>query len=70
VVDQYANSYSMVAAERFALLALGRAWTLLGSRKKLEARKMLENAAEFPASGARFVGRQQLLLHLVCLDCF
>jgi len=31
-------------------MALGRAWTLLGSRKKLEARKMLENAAESPAS--------------------
>jgi len=28
----------------------------LGAGKKLEARKMLENAAESPASGARFVG--------------
>jgi len=28
---------------------------MLGSRKKLEARKMLENAAESPASSARFV---------------
>ncbi len=26
-------------------------------QKKLEARKMLENAAESPASSARFVGR-------------
>jgi hypothetical protein len=29
---------------------------MLGSRKKLEARKMLENAAESHTSGARFVG--------------
>jgi hypothetical protein len=41
----------------FALLVLGRAWTLLGSRKKPEARKMLVNVAESPASSARFVGR-------------
>jgi hypothetical protein len=44
------------ACQRFALPALGRAWTMLGSRKKLEARKMLENAAESHTSGARFVG--------------
>ena len=34
------------------VLALGRTWTLLGSRKMLAA-----GAADFPASGARFVGR-------------
>jgi len=45
------------ASQRFALLALGRAWTLFGSRKKLEARKMLENRADSPASSARFVGQ-------------
>jgi hypothetical protein len=37
--------------------ALGRAWILFGSRKKLEARKMLVNCAESPASSARFVGQ-------------
>ena len=30
----------------------------LGAEKKLEARKMLENAAESPASRARGVGRR------------
>jgi len=30
---------------------------MLGSRKKPEARKMLENAAESHTSGARFVGQ-------------
>jgi len=42
-------------AQRFALPACGRAWTMFGSRKKLEARKMPENAAESHTSGARFV---------------
>jgi len=50
-------------AQRFVLAAVGRAWTLLGSRKKLEARKMLEKAAESHTSGARFVGR--LLGHVL-----
>lgn len=46
------------------VLVLGRAWILLGSRKKTEASlswltgqgKMLENAVESPASSVRFVG--------------
>jgi hypothetical protein len=44
-------------AQRFALPACGRAWTMLWEQEKLEARKMLENAAESHTSGARFVGR-------------
>jgi hypothetical protein len=43
--------------QRFALAAGGRAWIRLGSRKKPEARKMLENGAESHQSAARFVGR-------------
>ena len=46
--------------QRFLLPACGRAWILFGSRTKLEARKMLENAAESHTSGAlsrRFSGR-------------
>jgi len=44
------------AAQRFALLALGRTVDSAWEQKKLEARKLLENATEFPASSARFVG--------------
>jgi len=43
-------------AQRFALAAGGRVWIRLGSRKKPEARKMLENGAESHQSAARFVG--------------
>ena len=44
------------ATQRFAFVDSGQAWTLLGSRKKLEARKMLAvGAAESPAPNARFV---------------
>jgi hypothetical protein len=32
-------------------------------QEKLEARKMLENAAESPASSARFVGRSAASIH-------
>jgi hypothetical protein len=32
-----------------------------GEQEKLEARKMLENAAESPASSARFVGTLYML---------
>jgi hypothetical protein len=35
----------------------GRAWTMFESRKKLETRKRLKNAAESHTSGTRFVGR-------------
>jgi hypothetical protein len=45
------------AAQRFALPALGRAAGRRPTGKMLRRRKMLENAAESPASGARFVGR-------------
>jgi len=46
-----------IAAERFALAAGGRAGIRSESRKKPEARKMLENAAESHTSTARFVGQ-------------
>jgi len=46
-----------LTAQRNALLALGRAWILFESRKKLEARKMFENAAESPASSSRCVSQ-------------
>jgi hypothetical protein len=42
-------------AQRIALLAAGQAWILLGSRKKIEDRKMLENRTESPPSTVRFV---------------
>jgi len=45
------------AAERFALPALGRAAERRPTGKMIRRRKMLENAAESPASGARFVGK-------------
>ena len=44
-------------AQRFALGA-GAGVDSVWEQKKLEARKMLENAAESPASSARFVGRR------------
>jgi len=44
-------------AQRFALPASGRAWIMLESGEKLEARKMLVNRADSHLSGARFVGR-------------
>jgi hypothetical protein len=48
-------AFFVLASQRFALAAGGRAWIRLGSRKKPEARKMLENAAESHQSAARFV---------------
>jgi hypothetical protein len=48
--------YMLVAAPTICVLALGRAWILFGSRKKLEARKLFENSAESHPSAARFVG--------------
>ncbi len=50
-------SFSRGNAQRFALPACGRAWTMLGSRKKLEARKMPVNRADSHTSGARGVGQ-------------
>ena len=44
------------AAQRFALLALEWAWTLLGSRRNSNPEELLENGAESSASSARFVG--------------
>ncbi len=44
-------------AQRFALPALGRGRRSRPARKMIRRRKMLENAAESPASGARYVGR-------------
>jgi len=45
------------STQRFALPALGRAAERRPIGKRLKRRKLLENAAESPASGARFVGR-------------
>jgi len=44
-----------IAAERFALPALGRAAERRPTGKMLRRRKLLEICAESPASGARFV---------------
>ena len=44
-------------AQRFSLLAGGRAWIMLIIVGNAEARKMLENAAESHQSSARGVGR-------------
>jgi hypothetical protein len=38
-------------------------------QKKLEARKILENAAESPASSARFVGRSYICFVFVQILC-
>jgi len=58
--------YFRASAQRFALPALGRAAERRPIGKMLRRRKMLENAAESPASGARFVGT----LLTLRLDCF
>ena len=44
------------ATQRHALPALGRGRRSRPTRKRLRRRKLLEIAAESPASGARFVG--------------
>jgi hypothetical protein len=49
-------------AQRFALLALGRTARSRPIGKMLRRRKLLENAAESPASSARFVGRKPICL--------
>ena len=54
-------------AQRFALLAGGRAWIILIIVGNAEARKMLENAAESHQSSARGVG-QFLTLRLSGLE--
>ena len=46
------------AAQRFALLALGRTAERRPIGKMIRRRKLLENAAESPASSARFVRRR------------
>jgi len=55
------------AAQRLALLALGRAWTLFGSRKNSKPEKYSKkpHAAkrQSPASSARFVGRSAASTH-------
>jgi len=55
-------SESLSDAQRFALLAGGRAWTMLIIVGNAEAREMLENAAESPASSARGVGQAWVAL--------
>jgi len=56
-------SSKIKVAQRFALPACGRVWILFGSRKKLEARKLLENGAESPASGAGLFRSLTIKLH-------
>jgi len=62
-IDQYLlTSFSLErvsrrAAQRLALPALGRGRRSRPTRKRLRRRKLLENGAESPASGARFVGQ-------------
>jgi len=59
--------YSFRAAERFALIGSG-VWAGVDNvweQEKLEARKMLENAAESHQSAARFVRRVLTLQHLI-----
>jgi hypothetical protein len=58
------------AAQRLALPACGRAWILLWEQEKLEARKMLENAAESHTSGARFVSHRFCLRDLTAFNKF
>jgi len=55
-INFYYDFLSQGACQRFALAAGGRAGIRLGSMKKPEARKMLENGAESHQSAARFVG--------------
>ena len=67
----YAQLILDVASQRFALPACGRAWTLLGSRKKHAARVashtsdvwgfplMVVLLLTFKTVAARFVGRQR-----------
>ena len=43
---------------------------MLGSRKKLDTRKMLENAAESHTSDARFVGQPAYLPERWLLKCY
>jgi hypothetical protein len=50
------------ACQRLALVVVGRDEIKLREQEKLEARKMLENAAESPPSTARFVSLRFLLL--------
>jgi hypothetical protein len=50
-------------AQRFALPALGRGRRSRPARKMLRRRKLLENGAESPASGARFVGWRFIQIH-------
>ena len=52
----FINDFPMTSAQRFALSALGRAAERRPTGKMLRRRKLLEIAAESPASGARFVG--------------
>ena len=46
----------LLAAQRFALPALGRGRRSRPARKMKRRRKLLEICADSPASGARFVG--------------
>ena len=53
------------ATQRFALPALGWGRRSRPARKMTRRRKLLEIAAESPASGARFVGLLYAINHLV-----
>jgi len=51
------------ACQRFALADFGRAGKMFESRKKLQARKMLLEAADSQKSAARFVGTLFAIRH-------
>jgi len=54
------NDVLQGTAQRLALPASGRAWTMLIIVGNVEARKMLENGDESHQSSARGVGRRLL----------
>jgi len=56
MIFSFRDCVEQEAAQRHALPALGRGRRSRPARKMLRRRKLLEIAAESPASGARFVG--------------
>jgi hypothetical protein len=69
--NYYCNNFQHISnRDHFVLMSVLPYWLRLlagvdsaWEQKKLEARKMLENAAESPASSARFVGRSSASTH-------
>jgi hypothetical protein len=60
--------FELRSTQRLALLALGRAAGRLPIRKMIRRRKILENAAESPASSARFVSQRGLRIDTIIND--